>query len=112
MTMVNREIRNDTMKKIFKLIAAAGFAVVATTGAALAAGEVKPAKDVEFSFEGPFGTFDRGQLQRGYQVYAEVCAACHSMRLLAYRNLNNWYERHVRIGTNGDRCKQVWSELG
>ncbi|MGI9482263.1 MAG: cytochrome c1 [Hyphomicrobiales bacterium] len=75
------------MKSISKLIAAAGIAVVAVTGPALAAGEVKPAKDVAFSFEGPFGTFDRGQLQRGYQVYTEVCAACHSMRLLAYRNL-------------------------
>lgn len=36
---------------------------------------------------GIFGTFDRAQLQRGYQVYKEVCSACHSMRLVAFRNL-------------------------
>jgi ubiquinol-cytochrome c reductase cytochrome c1 subunit len=49
--------------------------------------ETRPAKDVDYSFEGPFGKFDRAQLQRGYKVYKEVCAACHSMRLLYFRNL-------------------------
>ncbi len=75
------------MRTFFKLIVAAGIAVSAATGLAHAAGGAKPAKNVDFSFEGPFGAFDRGQLQRGYQVYVEVCAACHSMNLLAYRNL-------------------------
>src|SRR5687768_9364259 len=51
------------------------------------AAEARPAKDVDYSFEGPFGKFDRAQLQRGYKVYQEVCAACHSMRLLYFRNL-------------------------
>ena len=41
----------------------------------------------DWSFEGVFGTFDRASLQRGYQVYNEVCAGCHSMKLLSYRNL-------------------------
>jgi cytochrome c1 len=41
-----------------------------------------------WSFSGPFGTFDDAQLQRGYQVYKEVCSNCHSMRLLSYRNLS------------------------
>ena len=40
-----------------------------------------------WSFEGIFGTFDRASLQRGYQVYQEVCAGCHSMQHLSYRNL-------------------------
>ncbi|PNG28056.1 cytochrome c1 [Methylocella silvestris] len=40
-----------------------------------------------WSFAGPFGKFDRAQLQRGYQVYKEVCSACHSMRLVAFRDL-------------------------
>ena len=40
-----------------------------------------------WSFKGFFGKFDRAQLQRGYQVYTEVCAACHSMKYLSYRNL-------------------------
>ena len=46
-----------------------------------------PPKHVEFSFEGPFGTYDRAALQRGYQVYKEVCAACHSAQHLAFHNL-------------------------
>jgi ubiquinol-cytochrome c reductase cytochrome c1 subunit len=40
-----------------------------------------------FSFEGPFGTYDRQQLQRGFQVYKEVCAACHGLQFVAFRNL-------------------------
>src|SRR5271156_4221609 len=44
-------------------------------------------KDVSFSFEGPFGTYDRGSLQRGYQVYKEVCAACHAVNHLAFHHL-------------------------
>ena len=38
--------------------------------------------DVAFSFEGPFGTFDQHQLQRGLQVYTEVCSACHGLKFL------------------------------
>ncbi|MCW5747142.1 MAG: cytochrome c1 [Alphaproteobacteria bacterium] len=40
-----------------------------------------------FSFEGPFGTYDRAAAQRGFHVYKEVCSACHSLSLLSYRNL-------------------------
>ena len=42
----------------------------------------------DWSFKGPLGKFDRSSLQRGYQVYTEVCAACHSMKYLSYRNLS------------------------
>ena len=42
----------------------------------------------DWSFEGIFGTFDRASLQRGYQVYQEVCAGCHSVQHLSYRNLS------------------------
>ncbi|MDB5538744.1 MAG: hypothetical protein JWQ89_471 [Devosia sp.] len=41
----------------------------------------------QWSFSGPLGTFDRDQLQRGFQVFREVCSSCHSARLLAFRNL-------------------------
>ena len=44
-------------------------------------------KDVAFSTDGPFGKFDRQQLQRGFQVYKEVCAACHGLNQVAFRNL-------------------------
>ena len=41
----------------------------------------------DWSFKGLFGKFDRSSLQRGYQVYTEVCASCHSMKYVSYRNL-------------------------
>ena len=47
---------------------------------------LKP-KGVHFASDGPFGHFDRRQLQRGFQVYKEVCAACHGLNLVAFRNL-------------------------
>jgi ubiquinol-cytochrome c reductase cytochrome c1 subunit len=43
--------------------------------------------DFSFSFEGPFGRFDQAQLQRGLQVYSEVCSACHGLKFLPYREL-------------------------
>ena len=78
------------MKTISKLLAAAGFALGALIAPhAFAAGGVKEAKSVDFTFEGPFGTFDRAQLQRGYQVYKEVCSACHGLKYVSYRNLGD-----------------------
>ena len=59
-------------------------------GAAQAEGTFEPqTKDVAFSFEGPFGKFDEHQLQRGLQVYTEVCAACHGLKFVAYRTLGD-----------------------
>ena len=52
-----------------------------------AAGEAAKPLQVDWTFNGFFGKFDRSQLQRGYQVYKEVCASCHSMKYLSYRNL-------------------------
>jgi ubiquinol-cytochrome c reductase cytochrome c1 subunit len=75
------------MMRSLKLIAALGFAAGILAAPAMGAEGKKFAADIEFSFEGPFGTFDRAQLQRGFQVYKEVCSACHSMNLMVYRNL-------------------------
>ncbi|WP_434802268.1 cytochrome c1 [Paracoccus sediminicola] len=47
--------------------------------------------DIDFSFEGPFGSFDQFQLQRGLQVYTEVCAACHGLRQVPIRTLSDEY---------------------
>ncbi len=55
--------------------------------AALAAGAESHIHDTSFSFEGPFGTFDEFQLQRGLQVYTEVCSACHGMKFVPIRSL-------------------------
>lgn len=43
-----------------------------------------------WSFSGPFGSYDQHQLQRGFQIYREVCAQCHSLRLIAFRNLSEF----------------------
>ncbi|SFO90662.1 cytochrome c1 [Qipengyuania nanhaisediminis] len=43
--------------------------------------------DIAFSFDGPFGKWDKAQLQRGLKVYDEVCSACHSLKFVAFRNL-------------------------
>ena len=60
---------------------------LATTLSSHAAEKVEYLK-TDWSFKGLFGKFDRGALQRGYQVYTEVCASCHSMKYLSYRNLS------------------------
>ncbi|WP_373253163.1 cytochrome c1 [Brevundimonas sp.] len=74
------------MKKTLVLIAAAaGIALAATP--ALAAGKAHELRDGGFSFDGPFGAFQQGQLQRGYKVYREVCSSCHSMNLMHFRTL-------------------------
>ena len=52
-----------------------------------AAGDGPHIKAQSWSFSGPFGTFDRSQIQRGYQVYKEVCSGCHGLRQLHFRNL-------------------------
>ncbi|MGD1926126.1 MAG: cytochrome c1 [Paracoccaceae bacterium] len=70
-----------------KSITAAVIALALAPAGALAAGGAGYVEDVDFSFEGPFGTFDKYQLQRGFQVYQEVCAGCHGLKYLAFRDL-------------------------
>jgi cytochrome c1 len=55
--------------------------------AAAPAAEQETPPRLKWSFAGPFGTFDRAQLQRGFKVYREVCQTCHGLNLLAFRNL-------------------------
>jgi ubiquinol-cytochrome c reductase cytochrome c1 subunit len=87
------------MNRVLKGFAALVFAV-GMTGDGLAAEEgdhaaepthfpiIKP-EQMSWSFAGPFGTYDRAQLQRGLKVYKEVCSACHSMNLVAFRTLHD-----------------------
>lgn len=70
-------------------LAALGLALVA--GPTLAATTAEEPQDVHWSFEGPFGKFDKAQLQRGYKVYREVCSSCHAMSLMYFRNLGQPY---------------------
>ena len=89
------------MIRIIAILAGLGFAGVALlsfiVGAYTAATEDVPDThlpyekpiDIAYSFDGPFGTWDEGQLQRGYKVYKEVCSACHSLKYVAFRNLTD-----------------------
>ena len=70
-----------------KLTLSAVTALAISTTGALAAGGAGHVHDVDFSFEGPFGAFDQNQLQRGLQVYTEICAACHGLKFVPIRSL-------------------------
>jgi ubiquinol-cytochrome c reductase cytochrome c1 subunit len=70
------------------VIAAAALAQPAQPARAQDAGAgTPPLPEVSWSFEGPFGTFDRAALQRGFQIYSQVCSTCHSMDLVTYDDL-------------------------
>ena len=87
------------MKKII-LFTLLGFIVAAPV---YAAGDAPTPPHQDWSFNGPFGTYDRGALQRGFQVYKQVCSACHGMRLKSYRNLS-------ALGYNEDEVKAIAAE--
>ncbi len=60
-------------------------------------------KKLQWEFDGFFGRFDRSSIQRGYQVYKEVCSSCHGLKRVAYRNLSD-------IGFSENEIKQIASE--
>lgn len=56
---------------------------------AFASGEAMHPKQIQWSFDGVFGTFDKPSVQRGFQVYKEVCSSCHSLKRVAFRQLQD-----------------------
>ncbi len=73
-----------------KLVTGAAFALAMIPAASFAAGGGEQhIEDFAFSFEGPFGSYDQNQLQRGLQIYTEVCASCHGLRLVPIRTLSD-----------------------
>jgi len=74
------------MIKMKNLIASAALSVGLGTSA-MAAGGVGHVENIDFTFDGPFGTYDVNQLQRGLQIYTEVCAACHGLKFVPLRSL-------------------------
>ncbi len=65
-------------------------AALALTASPVLAAEVETEiEDYAFSFEGPFGSYDQNQLQRGLKIYTEICSACHGLELVAFRNLHD-----------------------
>jgi ubiquinol-cytochrome c reductase cytochrome c1 subunit len=87
------------MKRMRTLILGAVCATVLSTFP-LSAAEGPKAPSVKWSFSGIFGTYDRAALRRGLQVYREVCQICHSLDLVAYRNLGD-------IGFSEDEVKKI-----
>lgn len=75
-------------------------AAVAVAGSARAAEEQTELKHPNWSFDGILGTYDRAALQRGFQVYKEVCSACHPVKHLSFRNLG-------ALGFNQDEVKAI-----
>jgi ubiquinol-cytochrome c reductase cytochrome b/c1 subunit len=98
-----------TMHRTFTALALAasfGAAVLGTGVAQAAEGQVHP-PSLKWSFSGPFGTFDQGQLQRGFKVYKEVCASCHSMSLLSFRNLAEALAAEYKIKDLDDKGEAI-----
>ncbi len=75
------------MKKLLKIYLTTIFLTLSIQSITYSAGENYPLLKQDWSFKSFFGTFDRASLQRGYQVYTEVCASCHSLKYVSYRNL-------------------------
>lgn len=88
-----------TMKKL--ALAALGLLVLAAPVARAADEDKLPTQ--KWSFDGPFGTYDRAALQRGLQIYLEVCSNCHSLKLLSYRDL-------TALGYSDDQTKAIASQ--
>ena len=80
-----------------------GLGLAVASGVALAAGDAGKITEREWSFSGPFGHFDKAALQRGFQVYREVCASCHGLDHISFRNLAD-------LGYNEAEVKAIAAE--
>lgn len=93
---------NHSMQRLLQ--AGACVAVLGLTALPAMASEGVEAPRREWSFSGIFGTFDRGSLQRGWQVYHEVCSSCHSLKFIAFRNLE-------KIGLTAEQVEAIAAEF-
>ncbi|MEE9389102.1 MAG: cytochrome c1 [Paracoccaceae bacterium] len=72
-----------------KTLISALSAIVITTSGAFASGSGGEVENIKFSFDGPFGKWDQAQLQRGLQIYTEVCSACHGLKYVPLRTIGD-----------------------
>lgn len=93
------------MRKLFLAAGLTGLLSLGVAASAPAAEESIAIPKQVWPFDGVFGTFDRASAQRGFQVYHEVCAKCHSLSLLSYRNLGElgFTEEQVTAIAAGDQ---------
>ncbi len=82
-----RSLLSKRKAHMFKKLSLSALAIAGLASAAFAAGEEGKITDKDFSFEGPFGTYDENQLQRGLKVYTEVCSSCHGLKFVPLRTL-------------------------
>jgi len=96
------------LRKTLVLAAALGLVIA---GPAMASGGALHPKEIDWTFNGPLGKFDQAQLQRGFKVYQEVCAACHSMRQLSFRTLGEksgpFYDEHYKNPNDNPYVKAI-----
>jgi ubiquinol-cytochrome c reductase cytochrome b/c1 subunit len=88
---VPSSISADVLKgkaKVAAILLALGLVTLLGTSSSSVAAEAETPPMNKWSFAGPFGKFDRAQLQRGFKVYREVCQTCHGIQLLSFRNLS------------------------
>ena len=83
-----RSSKNSSLRLATLVLATVGLVAIASSAAraGITHEEEKPERQ-EWSFAGVFGRFDQAQLRRGFKVYKEVCSTCHSIKMLAFRNL-------------------------
>jgi ubiquinol-cytochrome c reductase cytochrome c1 subunit len=98
--------------RIFKLLAVAASSIGLAMSAHAAGGAKHPhPPESGWTFEGTLGYFDQGQVQRGYKVYRNVCAACHGMDLLKFRNLGEkggpFYDKDYPNANDNPIVKQL-----
>ena len=74
---------------MLKKLAVSIVATLSLSAGAMAAGGSGHVDNVDFSFDGPFGTYDENQLQRGLQIYTEICSGCHGLKFLPIRTLGD-----------------------
>ena len=86
-----------------KTLLGLGLGLAMASGVAFAAGDAGKITEREWSFSGPFGHYDKAALQRGFQVYREVCASCHGLDHIAFRNLAD-------LGYNEAEVKAIAAE--
>jgi ubiquinol-cytochrome c reductase cytochrome b/c1 subunit len=96
-------VGENIMSRTILALALAGSLLGLSTATSFAAGEAPVPPRQKWSFAGPFGQFDKGQLQRGFKVYREVCGVCHGLNLLSFRNL-------TEIGFSEGQVKTIAAE--
>jgi ubiquinol-cytochrome c reductase cytochrome c1 subunit len=90
----------EKVSMVKKLILTSAVALCLTSPVAMASEGESTLTHADFSFDGPLGTYDKASLQRGLMVYRNVCSACHSLKRVAYRNLE-------ALGYSEDQTKAI-----